>query len=191
MMATGSGKTKAALYSMAQLDSWQLLLICVPGIELVEQWEADVSAFFSDITIIQCSSLHPNWKQLLLALIQAKIPKRTVVISTYDSAISDFSMDKWKSIKRDQLALICDEVHNIALLISWFICAILLYIFNLFNGYCGILLIISSIPILLSVWTLRCPKCGAWIAKQTPIWEFLHYNCKICGFSADESDKRE
>ena len=113
MMATGSGKTKAALYSMAQLDSWQLLLICVPGIELVEQWEADVSAFFSDITIIQCSSLHPNWKQLLLALIQAKIPKRTVVISTYDSAISDFSMDKWKSIKRDQLALICDEVHNI------------------------------------------------------------------------------
>ena len=79
----------------------------------------------------------------------------------------------------------------IALLISWFICAILLYIFNLFNGYCGILLIISSIPILLSVWTLRCPKCGAWIAKQTPIWEFLHYNCKICGFSADESDKRE
>jgi len=74
------------------------LLICVPGIELVEQWEADVSAFFSDITIIQCSSLHPNWKQLLLALIQAKIPKRTVVISTYDSAISDFSMDKWKSI---------------------------------------------------------------------------------------------
>ena len=79
----------------------------------------------------------------------------------------------------------------IALLISWFICAILLYIFNLFNGYCGILLIISSIPILLSVWTLRCPKCGAWIAKQTPIWEFLHYNCKICGFSADESDERE
>ena len=113
MMATGSGKTKAALYSMAQLDSWQLLLICVPGIELVEQWEADVSAFFSDIAIIQCSSLHPNWKQLLLALIQAKIPKRTVVISTYDAAISDFSMDKWKSIKRDQLALICDEVHNI------------------------------------------------------------------------------
>lgn len=113
MMATGAGKTKAALYSMAQLDSWRLLLICVPGIELVEQWGADVTAFFSDYTIIQCSSLHPNWKHLLLALIQAKIPKKTVVISTYDSAISDFSMDKWKSIKANHLALICDEVHNI------------------------------------------------------------------------------
>lgn len=79
----------------------------------------------------------------------------------------------------------------IALLMFWFICAILLYVFNLFNGYCGILLIISSIPILLSVWTLRCPKCGAWVAKQTPIWEFLHYNCKICGFSVDEKDNQE
>lgn len=79
----------------------------------------------------------------------------------------------------------------IALLISWFICAILLYIFDLFNGYCGILLIITSIPILLSVWTLRCPKCGAWIAKQTPIWDFLHYHCKICGFSAEEDTEGE
>lgn len=113
MMATGSGKTKAALYSMTQLDSWRLLLICVPGIELVEQWESDVSAFFSDVTVIQCSSLHSSWKQLLLALVQAKIPKRTIVIATYDSAISDFSMDKWNSIKRNQFALICDEVHNI------------------------------------------------------------------------------
>ncbi len=113
MMATGSGKTKAALYSMSQLDSWKVLLICVPGIEMVEQWEPDVRIFFPDATVIQCSSLHSDWKRLLLALIQARIPRRTIIITTYDSAVSDFSMDKWRSIKPRNLALICDEVHNI------------------------------------------------------------------------------
>ena len=113
MMATGSGKTKAALYSMAQLDSWKVLLICVPGIEMVEQWEPDVRAFFPDAAVIQCSSLHSDWKRLLLALIQARIPRRAVIIATYDAAVSDFSMDKWRSVKAENLALICDEVHNI------------------------------------------------------------------------------
>ena len=113
MMATGSGKTKAALYSMSQLDSWKVLLVCVPGIEMVEQWEPDVHIFFPDATVIQCSSLHSDWKRLLLALIQAKIPRQTIIITTYDSAVSDFSMDKWRSIKPGDLALICDEVHNI------------------------------------------------------------------------------
>lgn len=113
MMATGAGKTKAALYALSQLDSWQALLICVPGIELVEQWDADVHTFFPDITVIRCSSLHSDWKRLLLALIQAKVPQKVAIITTYNSAISDFSMDKWKSIKPEKLALICDEVHNI------------------------------------------------------------------------------
>ena len=113
MMATGSGKTKAALYAMSEVDSWRLLLICVPSIELVEQWAGDIAAFFPDLDLIRCSSSHPQWKQLLLALIQAKVPRPTIVVTTYDAAISTFSMDKWKSIGRDKLALICDEVHNI------------------------------------------------------------------------------
>lgn len=113
MMATGTGKTKTALYSMAQLDSWKALLICVPGIEMVEQWESDVRIFFPNATIIQCSTLHLGWKRLLLALIQAKVPQKAIIITTYDSAVSDFSMDKWRSIKAENLALICDEVHNV------------------------------------------------------------------------------
>lgn len=113
MMATGCGKTKAALYAMSQLDSWKVLLICVPGIELVEQWGTEVSIFFPDVTVIRCSTLHPDWKRLLLALIQAKIPRKAVIISTYDGVVSDFSMDKWKTIKPENLALICDEAHNI------------------------------------------------------------------------------
>lgn len=112
MMATGSGKTKAALYAMAQVEKWKLMLICAPGIELVEQWERDVKLFYPSVYIIKCSSINPQWQNLLLALIQAKIPRQTVVISTYDSAIKPFAMDKWQSIKSESFAMICDEVHN-------------------------------------------------------------------------------
>lgn len=112
MMATGSGKTKAALYAMSQVEQWKLMLICVPGIELVEQWEQDVKLFYPDVYIIKCSSINPQWKSLLLALIQAKIPRRTIVISTYDSAVKPFSMDKWASVKPSDFAMLCDEVHN-------------------------------------------------------------------------------
>lgn len=116
MMATGAGKTKAALYAISQVEQWKLMLICAPGIELVEQWEQDVNLFFPKVHVIKCSSINPVWQTLLLALIQAKIPSQTVVISTYDSAIKPFSMDKWKSIKPSEFALICDEVHNMGAL---------------------------------------------------------------------------
>jgi len=116
MMATGSGKTKAALYAMSQVEQWRLMLICAPGIELVEQWEQDVKLFFPDVYIIKCSSINPQWKSLLLALIQAKIPRRTIVISTYDSAAKPFSMDKWTSVRANEFAMICDEVHNMGAL---------------------------------------------------------------------------
>lgn len=116
MMATASGKTRAALYAISQVEQWKLMLICAPGIELVEQWERDVNLFFPQVDIIKCSSIYPQWKKLLLALIQAKIPRQTIVISTYDSAVKPFSMDKWASVKSCEFAMICDEVHNMGAL---------------------------------------------------------------------------
>lgn len=68
MMATGSGKTKAAMYAISQIDPWKLLLICVPSLELVEQWEADVHLFYPDITIIKCGSPYRGHKELLKSL---------------------------------------------------------------------------------------------------------------------------
>lgn len=113
MMATGSGKTKAAMYAISQIDSWKLLLICVPSLELIEQWEADVRLFYPDIRIIKCSSVYPEASTMVKALAQAKFPGQTVVISTYDSAVKDLYMNKWKSIKTDYFACIFDEVHNV------------------------------------------------------------------------------
>lgn len=113
MMATGSGKTKAAMYAMSQIDEWKALLITVPSLELVEQWERDVRLFYPDVFLVKCGSTHPEGRKLLLTLAQAKFSRKCVIISTYDSAITDYFMDKWESIKQDNFAMICDEVHNV------------------------------------------------------------------------------
>lgn len=112
MMATGSGKTKAAMYAISQIDTWKLLLICVPSLELVEQWEADVRLFYPNTPIIKCGSPYRGHKELLKSLTQARFPEQVVVISTYDSAQGDYYMAKWRLAKTEQFAMICDEVHN-------------------------------------------------------------------------------
>ena len=49
------------------------------------------------------------------------------------------------------------------------------------------------IPSLAALWTMHCPQCGAWVAKQANIFSFLHFSCTHCGFSADgtEPEKEE
>lgn len=112
-MATGSGKTKAALYSFQKIKGWKLLLILVPGMELVLQWEEEVKQFFPKTYVIKCGSDFGKWKEKLLDLIQAKISEQTIVISTYASAITEFSIDKWSKINPEILGFIGDEAHNL------------------------------------------------------------------------------
>ncbi len=111
-MATGSGKTKASLYSFKNTPKWRFLLILVPNLELVEQWEKDVRLFFPDAYILKCSSGY-NWKEKLLDIIEAKIPYKSIAISTYDSAISRFALDKFMKINPNIFGIICDEAHNL------------------------------------------------------------------------------
>ena len=52
-------------------------------------------------------------------------------------------------------------------------------------------LVIGAVLLLLSLavlWTLRCPGCGAWIAKQAHVAALLHFTCFPCGFSADGAE---
>ncbi|MFW5795031.1 MAG: DEAD/DEAH box helicase family protein [Bacillota bacterium] len=112
-MSTGSGKTLASLYSINKKNDWKFLLILVPTKELVEQWEEDIKLFFENAFLIKAMSDYSNWKSDLMDVIEAKIPFKTIVISTYASASSHFSMDKWKQINNEQFALIADEAHNL------------------------------------------------------------------------------
>lgn len=112
-MATGSGKTKAALHSYTKVLEWSFLLILAPGSELVLQWEAEAKLFFPKVYIIKCGSNFGRWKEKLLDVIQAKIPERTIVISTYASAITNFALDKWSDVSYDHFGIIYDEAHNL------------------------------------------------------------------------------
>ncbi|KEO84708.1 DEAD/DEAH box helicase family protein [Tumebacillus flagellatus] len=112
-MATGTGKTKAALYSMYTVkNKWDLLLIMVPSLDLLQQWKSDVKLFFPDDYVLLCGSSNSTWKSQFLDLIQARIPCRTIVICTYNAASSNFMMSNLKYILTERFALIADEAHN-------------------------------------------------------------------------------
>jgi superfamily II DNA or RNA helicase len=112
-MSTGSGKTLASLYSVSKKSDWNFLLILVPTKELVEQWESDIRLFFGEEYIIKCMSDYSHWKSDLMEVIEARVPFKTIAISTYSSASNDFAMDKWTRIKENKFALIADEAHNL------------------------------------------------------------------------------
>ena len=52
----------------------------------------------------------------------------------------------------------------------------------------GGVLLMTSLAVL---WTLRCPGCGAWVAKQANVFAFLRFTCAHCGFSADRAEPED
>lgn len=116
-MATGTGKTvtslNCALHEYLQ-DGFYHLLILVPTLDLVEQWQDELKDFnFKNILVI--SHLNSMWRKNLLELSQKVKRGRRVdfaIVSTYDSFVhKDFQM-LLPSIS-DNLILIADEAHNI------------------------------------------------------------------------------
>lgn len=61
------------------------------------------------------------------------------------------------------------------------------------GGSPGLLVIGAAalVPSLIALWTLRCPGCGAWVAKQANVFAFAHFSCAHCGFSADGAEPEE
>lgn len=116
-MATGTGKTITSLNCALEEyynDGFYRLIVLVPSIALVEQWEEEASNF-NFRNIIKVSSTNSQWRAKLLAL-KSKIARgknaNYVVISTYTSfAMRDFQQIL-PSISEDAI-LIADEAHNI------------------------------------------------------------------------------
>ena len=116
-MATGTGKTvtslNCALHEYSE-DGFYHLLILVPTLDLVEQWQNELRSF-NFKNILPISSLNPSWRKELLGISQRTKRGRAVdyaIVSTYDSFVhKDFQM-LLPSIS-DSLILIADEAHNI------------------------------------------------------------------------------
>ena len=58
-------------------------------------------------------------------------------------------------------------------------------------GVSPVLLVIGVVllvPSLIALWTMRCPACGTWIAKQASVFALLRFSCVHCGFSVDGAE---
>lgn len=117
-MATGTGKTITALNCILNLIREDIerdyhVLILVPTIILVEQWEKEVMSFsFKNIYKISSKIL---WqKEVITMLSDLKYTRNSfVIICTYDSFVSK-SFDAIIEQFPSDTILIADEAHNMA-----------------------------------------------------------------------------
>jgi superfamily II DNA or RNA helicase len=101
-MATGTGKTITALNCVLSelknnISNVYHVLILVPTITLVDQWEREVKSFnFHDVYKISSKT---NWQSEITTLLSSskRIPVSFVLISTYAS----FVKDKFQGLLRD------------------------------------------------------------------------------------------
>lgn len=117
-MATGTGKTITSLNCV--LSEFKLnpnrtyhVLILVPTITLVDQWEREVKTFnFQDVFKISSKS---NWQSEVTTLLSTakRIPISFVLISTYASFVKDKFQSLVKNLPSDSI-FIADEGHNLA-----------------------------------------------------------------------------
>lgn len=117
-MATGTGKTITSLNCALEEfkknpDKTYHVLILVPTITLVEQWEKEVISFnFQEVFKI---SSKVDWSNSVTTLISTskRIPVSFALISTYASFVKDKFQSLIKDLPKDTI-FIADEGHNLA-----------------------------------------------------------------------------
>ena len=119
VMATGTGKTFTAIYSLKELFKTNpcLTVICAPYKHLVKQWQEDVIKVFPEAKIIMVSSENLTWTtELNNAIIKKSYDPdlQIIVIST----IKSFATDKFDNIIKKascEKVLVVDEAHRFKL----------------------------------------------------------------------------
>ena len=120
-MATGTGKTLAALSASGLPGSASVTIILVPTIPLLEQWgKKDIISYDKDADIVMCGGKW-RWKTILplkLAALRKRnedyTPKhRLYVVATMRTAASKGFLLTWSGIPASRVQIICDEVHHL------------------------------------------------------------------------------
>ena len=113
--ATGSGKTKTAIYLTEQiklLEKKKVFIIVVPDKTLLNQWNDEISQYTQDIVI--CYSENPNWQVKLkdrIDIFSIENEGFFYIISTNDSFHTDKMRKQLYKIQNDSI-LIVDECHT-------------------------------------------------------------------------------
>lgn len=117
--ATGSGKTKTAIYFMELLKeerSKNFFLIVLPDKTLLEQWHREVSAY--NINVLKCYSDNQGWLSDFRQMIDIYLspnPTTQVVLTTNQTMFSRGKHSKFLKYLRllnEDFILIVDELHN-------------------------------------------------------------------------------
>lgn len=117
-MATGTGKTFTAIYSIKRLFEEMgniFVTIVAPYKHLIEQWYSDLLRVFPDTKILRISSDHPHWESHLRTIVNttiyAKIESKVIVLITKSSYTLDRYRKHAKRLKMQNL-IVVDEAHR-------------------------------------------------------------------------------
>lgn len=119
-LATGTGKTRAAI-AAANLDADnRVTLVAVPTTTLLNQWKEDIKELVDDVEVLVCSG-ETNWREQMLSLVN---PYRTenadliderpkqILLTTIHTAVGDAFQSFLRGIPPSRLQVIADEVHR-------------------------------------------------------------------------------
>lgn len=116
-MATGTGKTITSLacaHSIYKRENRLALIVCVPFLHLIPQWEEEMKKF--GFNPIPCSSQNPNWHNKFKLKIQdynLRFRDKLSCIITHSSAATDKFQTLLHQIKTEPKMTIYDEVHSL------------------------------------------------------------------------------
>ena len=116
VMATGTGKTITALYSIKELLDIKnvFTVIAVPYKHLVEQWFEDATKILPNCKTIKVYGEVSNWDRCIITeLFNNKYNKHTniIAITTLKSFYSDRFQNVYNQVNTGKL-LVVDEAHN-------------------------------------------------------------------------------
>jgi hypothetical protein len=112
-MATGSGKTRASMACIRfAAEHRPIVLILVPKLGLMKQWEMEVRRVWPDSSVILCSG-ETDWRTTLPPRLLVS-EGLTFLISTMQTACGrDLKPMVTKLVSPSRLFLVVDEVHHI------------------------------------------------------------------------------
>lgn len=114
--ATGTGKTKTAIYAaqrLIQQEGPKFFVVIVPDKTLVNQWTSELNEYLANI--VQCYSENKNWNVQLKDKIkywEIEPDQPVFVVSTIATYFSD-KMDRQLGKLHDDYILIADECHRL------------------------------------------------------------------------------
>lgn len=119
-MATGTGKTRAAIAAADMDADNRVTLVVVPTTTLLNQWKEDIEELIPDVEVLVCSG-DTNWRDEILNLIN---PYRTesenlindrpkqFILTTIHTSVGDAFRSFLRGVPPSRLQLVADEVHR-------------------------------------------------------------------------------